>query len=224
MGMGFDEERAKKLTESILAKPNSSRAGVVANDLLREHHRGYPLENLRALLSSVDPKVVKLGAFIACELGPKGRPLLPDVMRLIDHPEKSVRFDLIDCVLLWAGPSDKAELASIITLLEDSEPAVRWKAIDFLSRADSTQLEAALAALEASEPNSVNVRGLRWLIGDQASSPEDVKAILQSHDKILRKYGVAAARRMFKISKEPLLYAASINDSDVKNFAESSIA
>jgi len=193
------------------------------NDLLEEFGRGYPLDNLRPLLLHNNSRVATTGAWIASELGAKGSVLLEDVSPLIGHPEKGVRFWAIDCVLLWAGPSDQAELASVIELLNDPEPGVRWKAMDFLSRATREQLEAALSSLEAREPNSMNVRGLRWLIGSHASDLQDVKTALQSQDGVLRKYGVVAARRMSKDNREPLLYAASLSDPDVKNFADSSI-
>ncbi len=223
MTVNYDQDRAERLTKLILANPNAPQVGVVANDLLREYHRGYPLENLRPLLVHDDPSVVKTGAFIASELGAKGSPLLSDIVRLVGHPEKSVIFDVIDCVLLWATPSNKSELASVVTLLSDPESGVRWKAMDFLSRASAEQLGAALSFLEGKEPNSVNVRGLRWLVGSHASVPQDVKTVLQSQEEVLRKYGVVAASRMYRTSPEPLAYAASLNDPDVKHFADTTI-
>jgi hypothetical protein len=222
--MSYDKDRAERLTKRILEHSNAPEIGVVANDLLGEYHRGYPLENLRPLLSHENASVVRAGAFIASELGLKGRPLLGDISHLLRHTDPRVRSDVIDCVLLWAGRSNATELASAVGLLGDPHPGVRWKAMEFLSRASLEQLEAALSSLEASEPNSVNVRGLRWLIGSHASDPQDVRTVLQSQDEALRKYGVVAARRMSKSSKEPLLYAASLNDPDVKHFAESSMA
>jgi hypothetical protein len=221
--VNYDKDRAEKLTERILANPNSPQAGVLINDLLAEYYRGYPLDNLRALLSNDSQRVVAIGAWIASELGAKGSPLLGDIARLIGHPEKGVRFSAIDCLLVWAGRSNNEELASVIRLISDPEPGVRWKAMDFLSRATREQLEAALSSLEASEPNSANVRGLRWLIESRASDPEEVKTVLQSPEGVLRRYGVAAARRMSKNNIEPLLYAASLSDPDVKNFAESQV-
>jgi len=223
MKTNYDKDRAETLTERILEHSNAPQIGVLANDLLREYHRGYPVESLRPLLFSDDQDVVAAGVFIASELGAKGSPLLDEVSRLIGYPKKSVRFDAIDCLLLWAGPSNKTELASVISLLGDPEPGVRWKVMDFLSRASREQLAAALSFLEVTEPNSVNVGGLRWLIGSQASDSQNVKTALQSKEGVLRKYGVVAARRMSNSNKEPLLYAASLDDPDVKNFADSSI-
>jgi len=140
MSVNYDKDRAEKFTERILANPNSSQLGVIANDLLREYHRGYPVENLRSLLANRDECIVITGAWIASELGAKGTPLLADISRLIGHPQKKVRFSVIDCLLVWAGPSNQAELASVIGLLSDPEAGVRWKVMDFLSRATPEQL------------------------------------------------------------------------------------
>jgi hypothetical protein len=125
--------------------------------------------------------------------------------------------------LVWAEPSNKAELASVVKLVDDPESGVRWKAMDFLARAAREQLEAALSYLEVMEPKSPHVRGLQWLLGTDASNPHEITTILQNQDKLLRKYGVVAARQISKEDREPLLYAASLDDPDVKGFADSSI-
>jgi HEAT repeat protein len=221
--MNYDRKNAEQLTESLLANLNSPQAGVLMNDLLAEFHRGYPLDNLRRLLVDSNPDVVTVGTWIASELGEKGSPLFGDISHLIGHPEKKVRFSAIDCVLAWGKPSNKAEVASVIKLLNDPDPGVRWKVMDFLSRATRELLEGASSFIELTEPDSVNVHGLLWLIGLHASDPMDVKHFLQSQDPLLRKYGVVAARRMSKNNREPLLYATSLSDPDVKNFASSSI-
>jgi hypothetical protein len=46
---------------------------------------------------------------------------------------------------------------------------------------------------------------------------------LRSQDAVLRKYGAVAARRLSKSNKALLLYAASVGDPDVKNFADAGI-
>ena len=215
----------EQILDAILAHPdpNSDRVGFLANSLLSEYHRGYPIENLRSLLRSADERSLDTGIFIASELGPKGKPLLNDVAPLVAHPRKRVRFQAIDCILLWAGPSDSAELASAIALLGDAEPGVRWKAMDFLSRASREQLEAALAHFQTTEPSSEHVRGLRWLLGPDASDPAKVIAIVGTEDIVLRKYGAVAAARMSKHNTVPLFSASKAEDSDVKGFADSYI-
>jgi hypothetical protein len=77
--------------------------------------------------------------------------------------------------------------------------------------------------LQASEPDSARVRGLNWLLGPESVIAEIVNKMLQNQDTVLRKYGAVAARRLSKIDKGPLLYAFSVADPDVKNFAEAAI-
>jgi hypothetical protein len=221
--MNYNKERAEQLTQRLLETPHSPQSGVLMNDLLTEFHRGYPLDNLRPLLLSQNQDVASSGAWIASELGEKGKPLFDVISVLLKHPERRVRFSVIDCVLLWAGPSNKAELASVIRLMDDQEPSVRWKAMDFLARSEQEQLQAALSHMESTEPTSTNIQGLRWLLGPGASHSEEVMSALQGQDRLMRKYGVVAARRMAKNNREPLLYAASLDDPDVKDFADSSI-
>lgn len=222
--MKYDKDRAEQLTARILANPSAAEVGVLANDLLDEYHRGYPLENLRPLLAHSDQNVVETGAWIASELGSRGSSLLGDVAHLLSHVRRNVKFDVIDCVLLWADSYHGDLLASAVKLLNDPDSPVRWKAMDFLSSASRSQLEAALARLEATEPNSSSVApGVRWLLAREAEDPTKVKAALQSGDATLRMFAVVAARRIASFDVQPLRYAASLDDQDVKRFAESSI-
>jgi hypothetical protein len=194
------------------------------NDLLAEFHRGYPLENLHLFLQDKNTELVKIGAWIASELGEKGKSLLNEVALLLFHPESSIRFSAIDCLLLWADPSNGAELASVVKLIDDSELRVRWKVMDFLSRATREQLSAALTYLEAANAQSRNIRGLHLLLAPKANSSREAMAALRDQDAAMRKYGVVLARRIAEIDKYPLSYAASIDDLDVKDFADTSIS
>ena len=221
--MNFNKDRADNLLSLIMSDPSCNQIDVLSNDLVKEFHRGYPLTNLRPLLRSPQAALVSAGVWIASELGEKGKPLLNDVSPLLRHPEKDVRFEAINCLLVWAAPSNPAELASVIKLVDDPERSVRWKAMDFLARASKEQLQAGLSDLQVSEPNSARVRGLQWLLSPEALDVEGVTTALQSSDAAFRKYGAVAARQLSKDNKAPLLYAASVADPDVKNFAEAGL-
>src|SRR5208337_3244251 len=114
-----------RLLERIMAHPdpNSRRVGALQNRLLREYQRGYPLENLLPLLHSNDERSVDTGMFIAPELGMKGKPLLNDVFPHLKDPDKWVKHETLDCILMWAEPSNKLELGSGVGVLDDAEPA-----------------------------------------------------------------------------------------------------
>jgi hypothetical protein len=224
MAMNYNKEHAEELIGRLTADPHSSLKGVLTNNLLTEFHRGYPLESLRSFLRSDNTELVRIGAWIASELGKKGKPLLNDVSPLVQHPDGIVRFTVIDCFLLWSDPSKRAELASVVGLVEDPESRVRWKAMDFLSRASREQLSAALSYLEETSPQSKNIQGLRLLLGSGPDIPKEATAAVQGQDGLMRKYGVVLARRVAEINRDPLLYAASVDDPDVKDFADTSIS
>jgi len=207
------------LIEELLTDPEANDDGLLGNRILKRFHRGAPLEYLRPLLLSPDERLANLGAWIASELGGQGRPLLSLVGGLLRHPAKKVRFWMLDCVLLWAGPSEAREIAQALRLLGDPEKAVRWKAMVFVFRASREQLESALAVFDAEEPESPNALGLRWLLSDAGRDVEAVESELQSPDAQRRKYAAAAAARMSEEDRRPLLAAASSPDPEVAEFA-----
>lgn len=217
----FNKDRADKLLDSLLLDPTSPLAGVWMNDLLGEFHRGYPLENLRLLLLNRNSDAAAVGAWIASELGSMGESLLDDVSRLIVHPNATVRFSVIDCVLLWADASKGKALAAVASLITDSDAGVRWKAMDFLSRAAPDQLSAALLQVQLHDPYSSTAKGLKLLLCQNGEAGELAIAALRSNDSVFRKYGAILARRSVGFNNAALSYAASVNDPDIRRFVRS---
>jgi len=213
-------KKVEKIIEQIITNPEVADDELLGDRLLQQFHRGAPLDYLRPLLQSPDERLASLGAWIASELGEKGKPLLGIVGSLLRYPAKQVRFWAIDCVLLWAGPSDGREISQAIRLIDDPEKAVRWKAMDFLFRASRGQLESALAFMGKEEPVSPNVLGLRWLLSNAGRDAETVEAELRSSSTQMRKYAAAAAVRISKENRHPLLVAASSDDLDIANLAD----
>jgi hypothetical protein len=167
-------ENAEVLIREIIANPQSAEDGRLANALLREFHRGYPINNLRRLLSSPEVEVVKTGVFIAAELGGKARPVLPDILSFLNHPAKWVRSDVIDSVLTCTTGRDEGEIARVVSMLNDPDPAIRWKVMEFLSRASLDQLKGALKYFEMDKADSSHTEGLCWLTSDPARNPDDI--------------------------------------------------
>jgi hypothetical protein len=193
----------EQLIQRMINEPDAVADGQLANRLLDQFHRGAPLDYLRPLLSSPDPTLASSAAWIASELGEMGKPLLDAVLNLLEHPDKRVRFWIIDCLLLWAEPSNGFELSRGVRLIDDPEKAVRWKTMVFLSRASRHQLEAALSYLTQQEAESKNIVGLRWLLSVAAMQAEAVETMLRSADPRMRKYGAIAAARMASDNRGP---------------------
>lgn len=212
-------KRVERIIEQIISNPESVDDGQLANRLLEQFHGGASLEYLWPLLLSPDPRLVSSAAWIASELGEKGKPLLNVVVDLLGHPDKRVRFWIIDCILLWANASDGRELSRVVRLIGDPEKAVRWKTMVFLSRASRPQLEATLTYLTQREPESENLVGLRWLLSVTAKDAKAVETMLRNTDPQMRKYAAVAAARIASENRRPLISATSMADSEVAEFA-----
>jgi len=110
-----------------------------ANDLLTEVFRGHPVESLRRLLHSDEETAVKAGAWILSELGVRAAPMMADIVALLGHPLRYVRFFALDAVLASATSEDGVAVATAIGLINDPDDAVRWKALTFLAWARADQ-------------------------------------------------------------------------------------
>jgi hypothetical protein len=216
-------KKAAQLISDIMRTPSVCDDGVIANDLLREFQRGYPIEELTSLLTHQDDTVVKTGVFIASELGRRARPVLEAVVRLLSHPAMAVRYDAIDSVLSCTGSEDGEQVAKVILLLGDTEGPVRRKVLDFISRASRGQLEAALAYFETTQSDSAYASALRALI-HKGTRPDEVVSLMRNENAILRMIGVVAAARMGADGVDSLVFARSVGDEDIRRFANDVLA
>jgi hypothetical protein len=212
-------DRAAVLIEGALANPDRRDFGEVANELLSEYYRGSDLSSLRNLLHSGDHRIVACSTWIACELGEVGKPLLPEVKRLLGHPSKKVRFWAIECVQEWAGPSNGHEIASTVALVDDAEEAVRWKAMVFLALASHEQLQAGADWLTAADPESPYLSELSWILAPEGADPDQIANTVRGISSRRRKFAAAGAFRIAKTDSQPLERAVSADDPEVAQFA-----
>jgi hypothetical protein len=172
---------------SLLGKRGDG--SVLANELVLAFHRGFPIDNLRPLLESEDPELVRHAAWIQSELGARGRPLARFLPRLLQNEQKYVRFFALDSVITCATATDGALVAAAVKLVGDPEDAVRWKAIKLLKVLPEGLLRSALL----NEQDDSFRQGLESLLSGDIH--RDVPALLESQSPILRRFGVAAALR-----------------------------
>ena len=215
--------KTQRLMDAIMSESTSLDRGVLANELLREFHRGYPVEKLRCLLSNREEQVVKAGIWIASELGSKGTPLLDDVVKLLNYSTRYVRYFAIDSLLTCTTGRNENEISAVILMLYDGDKVIRWKVLDFLTRASIDQIQGAINWFEKNDPGSAHLTGLQLLLNGQRGNVKEALLALQSENPIIRKYGVVLAARMIQISVDPLMLAISINDEDICTFAQDSL-
>jgi hypothetical protein len=212
---------ANQLIDTITSNPNSSDDGMLANQLLREFHRGYPVDALRPLLESSNEKIVRAAAFIASELGSKARPLLDAVVNLLNHKNKFIRADAICSILTCTRADDINEIGKVILLLDDSDWPIRWKVMEFLSLASPDQLEGGLKYFEMVEGYPDHTSGLKWLLSAGSGKPDEIMSWIEDTSAVRRKFGtIAAARKPYK--NTALLDLAILSgDHDIKTFGDS---
>jgi HEAT repeat protein len=93
--------------------------------------------------------MAKAAAWIASELGEHAAPLIPELIPLLEHDSRYVRFFAVDTVLSAAGLEHGAAIGTAISrLLVDSDDAVRWKLLNLLARASDEQLEVAVPYID----------------------------------------------------------------------------
>ena len=158
------------------------------------------------------------GIWIAAELAQVAKPLLPDVMRLLRHPLKDVRFCAIECVQEWAGPSNGCEIASAVSLLDDAEEGVRWKAMVFLALASREQLQAGVDWLTATDSQSTYLANLRWILAPEGADPDQIANNVRGASSRRQKFAAAAAFRIAKTYPQPLERAVFADDPEVAQF------
>jgi hypothetical protein len=190
--------------------------GTTANDLLHEFRKGYPTEALRPLLRSEDEAVVRSATWIASELGARALPLVQELGKLLTHASRDVRFYAVDAV--WGlGPMAPGDLTAKAALaVKDPEPAVRWKAMNFLARTSRERLISAAAhTAERSDVGSI-----AWLLDcDETDSIDAVLDRLASSDATTRLVAAAAAARIAARDQRALRLAADLPDEEVRVFA-----
>jgi hypothetical protein len=190
----------------------------VANDLLKEFQLGYPIDSLRSLLESDDDAVVKNATWIASELGSKAMPILDSIPAVLRHNSKYVRFFAIDVVLSCAGARDGDLVATVITMLNDRDDAVRWKSLCFLAKASIGQI---LSCLDEFDDDDFRVL-VKWFIDIENNAKNATLSIsekLCSQNGLERKFAAAAAARVSNVFPELLELTLGSSDEEISSFA-----
>ncbi len=203
--------------DELINKILAGEEGNLANDLLVECFQGFPVQKLRPLLSSNHDKAVKYAVWILSELGVKACPLVRDVVPLLSHSARYVKFFALDVMLMCATSADHDLIARTIGLVRDHDSAVRWKAFRYLSIADYDGIVSALRSLEDTEVASA----VEWIINTEATTDVAERIIadrLISDNELERMAAVVAASRLGKLMV--LAEAAGSTDSDVAQFAK----
>lgn len=219
MSSEYSRERGDDLLARILDGEKTDSGGDeahLANELLKECWRGYPIELIRDLLWSDVESAVKSGAFIASELAELSHPLLSDIEPLINHQNRSVRGDAIDAVNLAATVDDGEIVAHAIEHITDNERPVRWRAFRLLAASKRERLEAARGFVQ-----DIGVKeALRSALDEEVTvSSDEIRSRLADQSQLVRLFGLLGAARISNLRADDLLAAAETDEEEVRTFA-----
>jgi hypothetical protein len=194
----------------------------IANDLLKEFFRGYPVDNLVKLLRSDNQKVVESGAWIASELAREARSVLTDLLPLFEYPDPRVRCHVIETTLTAATATEGEVIARAVTRMSDADQRVRRRAFELTARADQSPLVAGVPYMK--EPEIAGL--LEWALEVESESRDDdeIAVRLRESDGLRLLFAVVAAARVYGRNPHYLELAASLSESEAQSLAASELA
>jgi hypothetical protein len=218
-GSRLDSAKANRLMSQLFSDPDLFEKEGLANELLKQFFRGYPLDQLRSLLRHENHMVLRSGIWIASELPDHASALLNEANELARHPDTRVRYFALDVIMLATAETDGEEFIRIVEALDDTAAAVADNGLFLLSRATQQQLGAAIKHFELADSSSPHLVGLRMLANSRSANPSDIKNAIQGSDPLFRKYGLAVAERTYDIYPILLTEAADSKDDFIRSLA-----
>ncbi|MER8404124.1 hypothetical protein [Mesorhizobium sp. M1307] len=209
---------------SKLLEPGYEGEGNLANDLLSEFKKGFPIENLRPLLVSSNIHTQSVAAFITVEIGFRRRfklnCVVAEIADLLDSKASRTRFDVIEALGDCTTPADGAILGRVMLRLDDEHAGVRWKVVQFICFAERWQLQLAVENAAALRPDSafttlVNAYG-HYIM----PSAKDLPRLLANPDAVLRRFAAAVAIRPREVIVERFVaMAEQSDDAEIRQIA-----
>lgn len=184
-----------EMIEALLRDGPEAADGKIANDLLSEFWRGYPIENLRRLFVS---SARGDAAFLVSELGEKARPLIREIAELVDDERPRIRGDAISALSMCTTWEDGWAVSKIVMALDDPHDGVRRTATNALRYMESSTLQAGFEYLHEKMPNSAYARfknAFMMLERRPERAAATLQRLLAANDRITRSFGAAMAVR-----------------------------
>lgn len=192
----------------------------LANDLLREFHRGHPIEHLKLLIYSDLRSARSTAAFIAEELFHRAAPLLKDIATLLDHPSPRARYDALSALWKCATYNDGWAIAAALRCLEDSWPGVRKGAMDAVRLANREALLAGFKTLKSQDSTSGYARFGRAFLKAERGDNGVIEGLLSDPSPVVRRFAVGlAARPRLVVDQTRLNLASSSSEQDLAEYA-----
>lgn len=200
---------------SKLLEPGFEGDSELTFALQSEFHKGFPLENLRPLLTSANLFTQAAAVYLVSEsprLSYKMNCVVAEIADLLDNAVSGIRFDAIEALLGCTTPADGAILGRLMLRLDDEHAGVRWRVVQFIRLAQRWQLRLAVENAAALRPESA-FKALVDSYGHYLMpSSKDLPRLLDHPDAVLRRFAAAVAIRPREVIVER--FVAMVEQSD----------
>ncbi|WP_137933960.1 HEAT repeat domain-containing protein [Mesorhizobium comanense] len=194
--------------------------GSLANDFLVELGRTVPLEALRQLLTSADPRTQSTGAFLATFQNQNISAMVGDLAALLRHKNPQTRFDAVESILRCSTRDHGRYLAEALFALDDEDHGVRMGAIQFVRFAKDWQLKLArrhAASLRPHTPFSTIADLTKEWHEDTSGM---IRAMLDHAEPMVRRYGLGLASRARLMVVDAFVeWAQASSDAEIAELA-----
>lgn len=195
--------------------------GEVAENLLEAFWQGYDVANLSPLLRSDDNRVQFWAAYILKELGKRAETIVADTVELISHPSEELRSSAIENLLSCYEKAGAVAAGRIVARYTLENARIRREIINYVARMPLAVLQDGIATIDDAMLHERHTRGVRILVDAGIGTEGEILSCLTSNDELLRAYAVAAAIRIYLLSRSILKTAKKSLDPTVA--AESEI-
>ncbi|MER9897712.1 hypothetical protein [Mesorhizobium sp. M0130] len=192
--------------------------------LRSELGKGFPIENLRPLLTSDNLHTQAAAAYLVAEanskMSYKMNCVVAEIADLLDSEIVGIRVDAIEALLGCTTPADGAILGRVMLRLDDEHAGVRWKVVQFVCFAERWQLQLAVENAAALRPDSafatlVNAYGRHFM-----PRAKELQRLLEHPDALLRRFAAAVAIRPRQVIVERFVaMAEQSDDAEVRKIA-----
>ncbi|TPK62214.1 hypothetical protein FJ546_15740 [Mesorhizobium sp. B2-4-19] len=209
---------------SKLLEPGYEGDGKLANDLLSHFNKGFPLENLRPLLTSDNLYTQGTAAFLVAEISPRlscnMNCVVAEIADLLDNKIVRIRFDAIEALLGCTTPADGAILGRVMLKLDDEVFGVRWRVAQFIRLAAGWQLRLAVENAAALCPDSAFPILAKAHGHHLNATTNTVRWLLDHPNPLVRRFGAAVAvRPRYVVDEQFLAMAEASHDVEVREIA-----
>jgi hypothetical protein len=210
----------EKLISELLADPAKFYKQGKAYQLLQEYFHGLPLDTLQPLLRHSNGNVRGAAVFVVSELGDKAKSLIQEIALLINDPDKKIRWDALESVMVCSTGTNIEKFLLVIKELENNDDSLCRLAMRLVSNADPLQLEAGFRLSDTLNfSGELHKQGLSVLLKGNSITESEITLMLKNSERLIRIYGAIAAKRSFGHQPKFLELAASSLDSGVSRFS-----